>query len=73
MRPTPEITAIESRHPGWTIGRTESGLCWEAVSRPSQRSIHVVVSLSLAELAERLDAIETPQGAGRAGRDLPRS
>jgi hypothetical protein len=59
--PNPQITAIELRHPGWTIGRTESGLCWEAVSRPSQRSMHVVVSVSLAELAARLDAIEIPE------------
>jgi len=57
----PEITAIESRRPGCTIGRTESGLCREAVSRPSPRSMHVVVSVSLAELAARLDAIETPE------------
>jgi hypothetical protein len=72
--PNPEIAAIESRHPGWTIGRTESGLCWEAVSRPSQRSMHVVVSVSLAELAARLDAIETPeQGASRARLALRRS
>jgi hypothetical protein len=56
--PNPEIMEIERRHPRWKIGRTESGLCFEAVAHPTERSIHVVVSTSLRELGERLDAVE---------------
>jgi hypothetical protein len=54
----PEIMEIERRHPRWKVGRTESGLCFEAVTHPTERSIHVVVSTSLRELRERLDAVE---------------
>jgi hypothetical protein len=54
----PEIMEIERRHPRWKIGRTESGLCFEAVTHPTERSIHVVVSTSLRELRQRLDATE---------------
>jgi hypothetical protein len=56
--PDPEIMEIERRHPRWKIGRTESGLCFEAVTHPTERSIHVVVSTSLRELGQRLDATE---------------
>jgi hypothetical protein len=56
--PYPEIMEIERRHPRWKVGRTESGLCFEAVTHPTERSIHIVVSTSLRELGERLDAIE---------------
>jgi len=56
--PNPEIAAIEGRHPDWKVGRTESGLCWEAVTHPTERSLHVIVSTSLRELADRLEVIE---------------
>jgi hypothetical protein len=58
----PHLERIARRHPGWTVGRSESGLCWEATTHPTPTSLHAIVATSLSELERRLDAIETPQG-----------
>ena len=59
----PVLARIEANHPGWKIGRTESGLAFEAVNRPSAYMLHVIIGTSLAELERRLDAVDPP---GRA-------
>jgi hypothetical protein len=44
-------------HPGWTVGRTESGLAWQAVTKPTERSERTIIGRTLAGLEARLDQI----------------
>jgi hypothetical protein len=54
----PVLARIEAKHPGWTVGRTESGLAFEAVRKPDDHSLHVIIGASLTELERRLDAAD---------------
>lgn len=57
------LTRIQAKHPGWTVGRTESGLAFEAISRPDDHTVHVIIGASLVELERRLDVAD-PQSRG---------
>jgi hypothetical protein len=46
------------------IGRTESGLAFEAVNRPSTHTLHAIVGTSLTELERRLNAVDRPRRSG---------
>ena len=59
----PVLARIETKHPGWTVGRTESGLAFEAVNRPDSHTLHVIIGTSLTELEHRLDQVDPPTGS----------
>jgi hypothetical protein len=59
------MTRIRAAHPAWTV-RQIAGGSWEAISRPTPTSLHVIVCSTLEILEEALDQTETSPPGARA-------
>jgi hypothetical protein len=55
-----DLAAMRAAHPSWEIGRSESGLMWEAITKPTPRTERVILAPTLHELAAKLDAVDPP-------------
>jgi hypothetical protein len=62
---TTTLTRIHAGHPGWAV-RQIAGHAWEAVTRPTATSLHVIVSSTLVNLEQVLDQLQTTPPGARA-------
>jgi hypothetical protein len=79
MRRTVMITLLDEvmmlqrlriEYPRWTIDRSAVWPAWEAVTRPTETSLRLVVARDLPELAEKLARAERADGTvGGSGQD----
>ncbi len=54
MNETMILQLLRIEFPGWTVGPSGAGPVWEAVTRPTPTSLHVLVGRTLPELAVKL-------------------
>jgi hypothetical protein len=62
---TSTLTRIHAAHPSWDV-RQIAGRAWEAITRPTDTALHVIVSPTLQILEQALDETETSPPGARA-------
>ena len=52
---------LQSQYPDWTVGHSEAGIVWQAITKPTPSSEHILIGRTLEELAARLNQSQTAQ------------
>jgi hypothetical protein len=62
---------LQAEYPRWTVGPSDADPVWQAVTRPTPASLHVLIGRTLPELGARLaraaQASGSDTGPGHAG------